>query len=188
MSRGVVLWPDLHTTTLIRTLWDEIARHGVPSMATHSHRLHEPHVSLIVAESLPVDAALEVVGPVPSRPIQLLIEAAGVFPGGFLFLTCAGSRELLDEHHRVHELIRPQAVEPWPYFTPGEWHPHITTGWALTYEQLAKALPIVLDHLPIHGWLAHGGVEDGTTGEQWPSATGSPRTANRGSATSAEPS
>jgi hypothetical protein len=58
---------------------------------------------------------------------------------------------------------------PWPRFEPGTWTPHITTGWELTNERLARALPLVLDHLPIEGWLDQGGVEDGTTGEKWTS-------------------
>jgi hypothetical protein len=155
---------------VIRDLWETIAERGLPSMATHTHRLHQPHVSLIVAEDLPVTDALEAVGPVPPEPIRLLIEATGVFPGGFLFLACVVNQELLDEQRRVHDAIRPLAVDPWRNVEPGTWTPHITTGWALTHQQLAEALPIVLDTLPIEGWFDHGGVEDGSTGENWTSA------------------
>jgi hypothetical protein len=141
-------------------------------MATHTHRLHEPHVSLTVAQNLPVKEALEAVAPVPSKPIKLLVEAAGVFPGGSLFLACVLNRELLHEQRRVHYAIRPLAVEPWPHFEPGMWTPLITTGMALTHQQTADALRLVLDHLPIAGWLDRGGVEDGSTGENWPSPEG----------------
>jgi hypothetical protein len=33
---------------------------------------------------------------------------------------------------------------------------------------MAKAIPLVLDQLPITGTLDQGGVEDGTTVENWP--------------------
>jgi hypothetical protein len=174
MSRGVVLWPDQTSSQTIRDLWNLLADHGVPSMASHTHRLHQPHVSLIVAEHLPVRAALDAVGPVPPRPIRLLIEAAGVFPGGFLYLAVVPSAELLDEQRRVHEAVRSLAIEPWPHFEPGIWTPHITTGWALTDEQVAEALPLVLDCLPIEGSLDTGGVEDGGTGERWTGAGEAP--------------
>jgi len=169
VSRGIVLWPDSKSNQVIRDLWAVIEAQGVPTMATHTHRLHQPHVSLIAAEHLPVNVSLEAVAPVPRQPIRLLIEATGVFPNGFLFLSCVTNCDLLDEQCRVHRAIRPLAIEPWPHFEPGTWTPHITTGWELTNEQLAKALPLVLDHLPIEGWLDHGGVEDGTTGERWTS-------------------
>ena len=167
MSQGIVLWPDATTSRAIQELWAAIAAHGVPSMATHTHKLHQPHVSLTVAEQLPVRAALKAVAPVPTEPIRLLVNAAGVFPGGFLFLACVASRALLDEQLRVHQAVRMLAVDPWPYFEPGTWTPHITTGWALTTQQSAEALPLVLDCLPIEGWLESGGVEDGSTGEYW---------------------
>jgi hypothetical protein len=98
---------------VIRDLWDELETEGVPSMATHTHKLHKPHVSLIVAEHLPVNASLQAVGPVPTEPIRLLIEAAGVFPGGFLFLACVANVEMLDEQRRVHRAVQPLAVDPW---------------------------------------------------------------------------
>jgi hypothetical protein len=41
-----------------------------------------------------------------------------------------------------------------------------------TPEQLARALPAVLACLPLEGVLAHGGVEDGPTGEHWPTILG----------------
>jgi hypothetical protein len=37
---------------------------------------------------------------------------------------------------------------------------------------LTEALPIVLGHLPVEGALERGGVEDGTTGENWPASNG----------------
>ncbi|MGD0986145.1 MAG: 2'-5' RNA ligase family protein [Acidimicrobiales bacterium] len=167
MSRGTVLWPDIATSRRIRELWAALEAEGVPSMATHTHRLHRPHVSFIVAEDLPVNASLEAVMSVPQEPIRLLVEAVGVFPGGFLYLACVANHALLDEQRRVCEAVRLLAVDPWPHFEPGEWTPHITLGWELTNRQLAQALPIVLGNLPIEGWLDHGGVEDGTTGENW---------------------
>jgi hypothetical protein len=162
-----VLWPDSTTSRRIRDLWDTLEAAGVPSIATHTHGLHQPHVSLVVAGHLPVNASLEAVMAAPRKPIRLLIEATGVFPGGFLHLACVANHSLLDEQRRVHELVRPLVVDPWPHFEPGDWTPHITVGWELTTRQLAQALPMVLDNLPIEGWLDHGGVEDGTTGENW---------------------
>ena len=162
-----MLWPDSATGATIRQLWTLLSDHGLPSMATHTHRLHRPHVSLIVAADLPAVEVLTALGPLPSEPIPLRIEAAGVFPEGFLFLVCVANVALVAEQRRVHEATEKLAVEPWPYFQPGTWTPHITTGWALNNEQLFASLPFVLEALPIHGWLDQGGVEDGTTGEKW---------------------
>lgn len=53
-----MLWPDSATADRIRELWDGLNTLGLPSLATTTHRLHQPHCSLTVAEQLPTDAAL----------------------------------------------------------------------------------------------------------------------------------
>jgi hypothetical protein len=99
--------------------------------------------------------------------VRLQVEAAGVFPGGVLFLACVVHQELLDEQRRVYDAVQPLMVDPWPYFRPGRWTPHITCGMGCTAEQISDALAVLLKHLPIEGCLDSGGVEDGTTGESW---------------------
>lgn len=150
MSRGTVLWPDTETSGAIRALWETLAQMGIPS-AVHTHRLHQPHVSLAVAEDLPVQETLNAVGRVPTARIHLSIEAAGVFPGGILFLACVANQELLVEQRRVQLAVSSLAVDPWPHFEPGAWTPHITMGWPLTQAELAQALPVILDALPLKG-------------------------------------
>lgn len=67
----------------------------------------------------------------------------------------------------MHNAVDGLPTNPWPHFDPGAWTPHITTGWALTSEQFSVALPMVLEQLPFDGWFDTGGIEDGTTGENW---------------------
>lgn len=168
MSRGVVLWPDHETSERVRGLWDALADADLPSCSTHTHGLHQPHVSLSVADELPVDETLAAVGVVPSVPIRLRIESIGMFPGGVLMFPCVPNTDLLWEQQRVHGQTAPLATGVWPFLQPGEWMPHITCGWELSPGQMAAALSILTPALPIHGWLDRGGVEDGTTGENWP--------------------
>ena len=174
MSRGIVLWPDAEMARSIRAIWQSLEALGIGTQATFTHRLHQPHVSLVVAEGLPVEAALEAVGPLPSTPIPLRVEAAGVFPGGHLYLACVMSDELVEEQRRVLDVVLPLADAPWPYFGRGRWTPHLTSARSLTPAQLAVALPVVLDALPLAGQLDRGGVEDGSTGEHWPSPPAAP--------------
>jgi hypothetical protein len=61
-----------------------------------------------------------------------------------------------------------RTADPWPYLTPGNWTPHVTLRIGYTPNQLPHALPIVFDRLPLKGALDHSGVEDGTTGKNWP--------------------
>jgi 2'-5' RNA ligase len=167
VNKGIVLWPDEATSELVRQIWRLLATEGLPSLATHTHRRHRPHVSLFVADNLPVRPALDAIGLVPPRPIRLRIESAGVFPGGILFLAVAMNQALLDEHRRVHEVIEPYAIGPWSQYAPGTWTPHVTLARGLNRAQLAEAIPLVLDRLPIEGRLDAGGIDDGDSGQYW---------------------
>ena len=168
MSRGVVLWPDDDTTHAVTDVWAALEADGIPTLASRTHRRHQPHVSLVVADDLVPESVLEVVGSVPRGPLRLLVSSPGVFPGGILFLTCVPNAALLEEQRRVHDLVAPMANGLRDHFTPGAWSPHLTNAYDLDDAQLARAVPVVLDHLPIEGWLTRGGVEDGDSGERWP--------------------
>lgn len=168
MSRGVVLWPDPQTSAVIRSIWSDLAAAGLPSLATYTHRLHQPHCSLVVGEALATDGVLVAVGRVPARPIRLRVDSIGVFPGSAaLFLAVTTNTALRAEQRRVHDLAAPYVTDEWPWFDPEGWMAHITLGMAYTPDQLAAALPLVLSYLPINGTFDQGGVEDGSTGEHW---------------------
>jgi hypothetical protein len=168
MSRGIVLWPDDATTRAVTSVWAALETEGIPTLASRTHRRHRPHVSLVVGEDLDPATALEILETVPERPLRLLVSSPGVFPGGILFLACVPNTNLLEEQRRVHGLVAPMTKGLWEYFAPGAWSPHLTISYGLDEAQLARALPVILDHLPIEGWLTGGGVEDGHSGERWP--------------------
>lgn len=165
MSRGVVLWPDEQASRTIRAIWDELRHHGLPSMADQAH--HVPHLSLMVADDVAVPETLAAIGDLPSSPVALLIESAGVVPGGHLLLACTPTRSLLTEQARVYQTSAAHADNPWPHYAPDAWLPHVTLARSLAAAEFAIALPIVLAHLPIRGSLSSAGIEDGTTGERW---------------------
>lgn len=163
-----MLWPDGTTSASIRSLWDELEAAGVPTLATATHRRHVPHLSLVVADDLPVTEALAAVHRVPAAPIELRLASAGVFPGGVLYLAPAASETLIAEHHRVHVATAGVEGGAWPHYEPGTWTPHVTVATDLDAGQLAVALTLVARRLPLEGRLDRGGVEDGSTGERWP--------------------
>jgi 2'-5' RNA ligase superfamily len=172
MSRGIVLWPDASTGAAVRSIWRELEAAGLPSLETHTHRLHQPHVSLVVADHLEAEAAAAAVGRLPEVQIPCRVEAAAFFPGGFLILPLVPNVELLHEQQRVSVSTGDLAVGRWEHTQPGKWSPHITCAYALTPDQAGAALAIAIRHLPPAGYLTTGGVEDGTTGENWPIPTG----------------
>ena len=97
------------------------------------------------------------------------VESVSVFPpNGALVLAVVANQALLVEQRRVHQAIAPIAQQPWPYFEPDGWVPHITLTPRLSPPEFTTAIPLITQHLPLHGTFNRGGVEDGTTGESWP--------------------
>jgi hypothetical protein len=167
MSRGVVLWPDDATSSSIETLWVELEEAGIATLSTEGHGRHRPHVSLMVGEGLDPQAAQDALVRVPQHPIPLQADSVAIFPGGTIVLNVVMSRALIDEHHRVVALVGDLLAEPWSFYRPDHWTPHLTIAHNLTPTELAIALPIIEVSLPIAGVLDSGGIEDGSTGERW---------------------
>jgi hypothetical protein len=166
VSRGVVLWPDQATEALVQRIYSDLSRIGIPTVASES-TAHRPHVSLVVADALNVEAVLAAVGSGPSAPIDLLVESVSIVKARHLLLNITPSTPLLREQSSVHSRVRPHATNSWPHYEPGRWLPHLTLARSLTDEQLRQAIPLVLDYLPLNGALRTGGVEDGTTDDRW---------------------
>ena len=72
------------------------------------------------------------------EPLQLV--GPGVFggDGGFLFLTVAPTRRLLEEQ----AVLESACEDAWPDYRPGVWLPHVTLAAGLTEQQLAEGVTI----------------------------------------------
>jgi hypothetical protein len=167
MSRGVVLWPDDRTSSIVWGLWRELEDAGIATLSTESHGRHRPHVSLAVGEDLDHQSALEALVRVPEGRIPLRIDSVGIFPDGTDVLHVVMSSELQSEYRRVNSLVEGLLQDPWPYYQLDRWTPHLTIAHRLTPVELSIALPIIGANLPVVGTLETGGVEDGGTGERW---------------------
>ena len=53
---------------------------SLPSLATFTHRRHQPHVSLTGGADMPAHEVLAAIGHVPARPVRLQVDAGGCVP------------------------------------------------------------------------------------------------------------
>ena len=150
MSRGVVLRLDAACDAAVRALWTGLSAVGVPSLETHTHRQHAPHVSLTVAENLDREHTTQALAMVSRRDsLRVTLNAVGVFPEGVLFLTVVPTTALLDLQAEVHAIVTSldTTIAPWPHSAPGCWTPHLTFGYGLT-PQDAPAIALTLQGPP----------------------------------------
>lgn len=167
MSRGVVLWPDADLSNSIVDAWWRLEAAGIRTLASQSHGLHRPHLSLFVAEDLDPHGTLAVLRSEPPQALPIAFESLGVFPQGVLYLACVPTAALLTTQERVVRDVRNHSIDPWPFYESGGWVPHLTVGTGLTRSDVGQAFEILAGLLPMKGEMASFGVEDGDTGERW---------------------
>src|SRR5919206_579599 len=61
MALAVCMLLDPHTERALRALWDRLEERGVPSLRSHTHGLHRPHLSYVVLLGWNLDAVRDVV-------------------------------------------------------------------------------------------------------------------------------
>src|SRR5437870_4938875 len=67
----------------MRNLWRHVEHQGVPSLASHTHGAHHPHMSYVVLLEWDVDAVRDAVEQLGDHePFDLTFDAIGVFRRG----------------------------------------------------------------------------------------------------------
>lgn len=153
----------------MRALWDRLERVGVPSLRSHTHGRHVPHVSYAVLRSwdLPeVSAALLGVGGL--SPVELGFDGVGLFRRGRAWLLAGGSAELHARQERVVEAITRTGAELHQHYRPGRWLPHCSVAPRAPLTKLAVLAATVYDVLPLDARLDRVALIDSATGELWP--------------------
>ena len=104
----------------MRALWDRLERAGVPSLRSHTHGRHMPHVSYAVLRTwnlAAVSAAVAGLGPV--APVELTFDGVGLFRRGRAWLLAGAAAEFVTRQERVVEAVigtgaeLPQALLSW---------------------------------------------------------------------------
>jgi 2'-5' RNA ligase len=167
MAHAIEMFFDDHADAAVRKIWDLLAAHGLPSLATRTHRRHRPHVSLTVTESM-ADADLAALRSVlTNRHPALHLHVLGMFPGdeGVLFLAPTVTADLLTFHTQVHAVLADQPIQHWPYYLPGNWVPHCTLAQGLDRDGRATAIRLLHDYQPIAATVTTIGITDTQTGD-----------------------
>jgi len=168
MAHALEAFFDDEADAAVRELWRRLDEAGVPSLATHSHRRHRPHVSLAVAGTIPPktrDALRAELG-LLAMP-RLWLYTLGTFPTeqNVLFLGAVVDTELLAVHSAAHDVLAGRVKQPWAYFLPGAWVPHCTLAHDVTGEQLAAGFAALHPVTPIRAAITGLGITDTRTGE-----------------------
>lgn len=169
MSRGLVMRFAESSEREVQKAWAAVESAGMPSLRTHTHQAHVPHLSLAVAEVLDNDRAANAVAKLqPPKTIQL--ESVGYFPEGVLFLNVVPTQGLLRLQSDIFEQLSLSGAmtRSWLATRPDSWSPHVTVAYGVAAVDLGAAVQALTPVLPMTLGVDGLWIEDGATGEAWP--------------------
>ena len=171
MALAVCLLFDRRSERAVRALWDRLEQAGVPSLGSHTHGRHVPHVSYAVLRSwdqASVTAALAQLG--GGAPVELSFDGIGLFRRGRTWLVAGVSADFVARQQRVVEAVTATGAELHKHYRPGTWLPHCSLAPRATLAQLPVAVAAVLDVLPLRARLDRAALVNSATGELSPLA------------------
>ncbi|MCK2237796.1 MULTISPECIES: 2'-5' RNA ligase family protein [unclassified Crossiella] len=168
MADALEMFFDPEADTAVRGLWRRLEQAGAPSLATLTHRRHQPHISLAVAAQIPAKARAELRADLALLAMPgLWLHNVGAFATSenVLMLAAVVDAELLAVHSAVHDVLAGRVKHPSAYYLPGSWVPHCTLAQGVTGAELAAGFAAVHPYEPIRASVAAIGVVDTRTGE-----------------------
>jgi len=172
VALAVCLLFDRRSERAIRALWDQLESLGVPSLRSHTHGRHVPHLSYAVLRSwdlASVTAALS--GLDDGEPVDLSFDGIGLFRRGRAWLLAGAAADLATRQERAAAAVTATGAELHKHYLPGAWLPHCSLAPRAPLAQLPVLAAAVYDVLPLHARLDRAALINSATGELWPLET-----------------
>jgi hypothetical protein len=169
VALAVCLLFDRQSERAIRALWDRLEQQGVPSLRSHTHGRHVPHVSYAVLRSwdqTAVAAALDDLD--DGAPVELSFDGVGLFRRGRTWLVAGVSTDFVARQSRVVEAVTATGAELHKHYVPGTWMPHCSLAPRAMLAQLPTVVGAVLEVLPLRARLDRAALVNSATGEICP--------------------
>jgi 2'-5' RNA ligase len=169
VSLAVCLLLDERADAAVRGLWRRLEDVGVPTLLTHTHGRHVPHMTWAALRNYDVGAVQAVLGAVPPQPpLELHLDAFGTFRRSRCWLAPAVTPELVARQAAVVEAVLQTGAELHRHYAPGSWVPHLTLAPRLHLSDLATVAALVYDVLPIAATGVSTTLIDTSTGARHP--------------------
>lgn len=169
MALAVSLLFDGPADRALRRLWDRIEEQGVPTLRSHTHGLHHPHVSLVVLLEWDLAEVRAAVGALPGRgPFDVHFEAVGVFPRGRVSVIPSGPADLVARQQAVVEAVRRTGALVHKHYEVGRWLPHCSLAPRAALRDLPAVAALAYDIFPLTACVTRAALINSSTGESWP--------------------
>ena len=169
VALAVCLLFDRRTDRILRALWDRLEDLGVPTLKSHTHGRHVPHLSLAVLREWEYDEVRKAVEALPDGgPINLYFDALGTFRRGRAWLVPAVGADVLQRQQRTVSALTETGAELHMHYEPGRWVPHCTLAPRVPLVALPLLAAAVYDVLPLEATADHAALIDSSTAQLTP--------------------
>ena len=169
MALAVCLLFDRPSERAVRALWDRLEQHGVPSLRSHTHGRHVPHVSYAVLRSWDHEVVTAALADLrDGAPVELSFDGVGLFRRGRTWLVAGVSADFVTRQQRVVEAVTATGADLHKHYRPGIWLPHCSVAPRATLAQLPVVVAAVLEVLPLQVTLDRAALVNSATGEVSP--------------------
>src|SRR3954447_22855317 len=169
MALAVCLLFDRSSERAVRNLWDRLEDLGVPTLRSHTHGRHVPHLSFAVLRDWQLDDVRKAVDALPDGgPAQLYVDALGTFRRGRAWLVPAVTAAVLERQERTVAALMATGADLHRHYLPGVWVPHCTIAPRVPLVALPVLAATVYDVLPLRVIADRAALIDSGTGQIWP--------------------
>jgi 2'-5' RNA ligase len=169
MALAVCWLFDRRSDRLLRNLWTRLEDLGVPTLQSHTHGRHVPHLSLAVLREWRPDAVAKAVEALPDGgSVSLYFDALGTFRRGRAWLVPAVSADVLQRQERIVSAVTETGADLHRHYRPGLWVPHCTLAPRVPLTTLPILAAAVYDVLPLQTTADRAALIDSSTGQLWP--------------------
>ena len=169
MALAVCLLFDARSDLRIRELWSRVEDAGVPTLATHTHGRHHPHLSYAVLRSWDLEQVQKALDLLPAaEPFAMSFHGTLAFPRGRAALAPAISADVALRQGRIVDALEATGAELHRNYRPGEWVPHVSVATRAPGDRLPVVVKAIADVLPLTVRVERAALIDSGTGQTWP--------------------
>jgi 2'-5' RNA ligase len=168
MALAVCLLFDARSDRQVRELWSRLEDAGVPTLATHTHGHHYPHLSYAVLRSWDLQRAREALAALPAAdPFTMSCHGTLVFPRGRAALAPAVTADVALRQRCVVTALEATGAELHRHYEAGQWVPHISVATRAQGDKVATVMRAIADVVPLTVVVDRAALIDTATGQSW---------------------
>jgi hypothetical protein len=169
VALNVCLLFDGPAERAIRSLWDRLEADGVPTLRSHTHGSHHPHLSYVVTLRGDRAAISTAMHALPDNgPFEIIFDAFGAFRRGRISLFPSLPADLVARQQAVVEAARRTGALVHKHYEIGRWLPHSSLAPRVRTAHLSLLASAVYEVLPLTARITRAALIDSSTGELSP--------------------